>query len=745
MRLTPLTLSVSLFVLPLLPHWLQGQAITFEPTTTIALGHTPEPVAVGDLNGDNHLDVVIASSSASGGPDGDSVSVLLGSGDGTFQALGEFAVGGSRPEGVILAFIDEDPILDVVTANYGGNSVSVLLGSGTGALGTPIVTPVAGGPRFVVAWDFDGDDKLDLATANYNSDSISILKGDESGNFSITSSRGVGNGPEVIALAHLTPDANIDLVTADALGNTITPLRGNGTGGFTRGAFYSLDTNANPRFVLVADLDGDGLDDLIVANNDLHTVTLERNLGNLNFVFEESLSFDDGFISLRRPIYVDLADMDQDGNDDILITWTDDTADEGPDLFSIFPGTGTPFTYEEPLAFATGRTPLGVAAADFNSDGKQDVLVANAESDTASVYLSTAANPGVVVDNSTDDTTEIGFWSDSIASFPFGASSRKSTNTGARHTWEHDLTPAEYEVQIRWTVADNRSSQVPVEVEHAAGRTQTVVDQTEGVGVWHSLGTFDFDDVGTVTLTVPAGFTASADAVRFRPTAGPADPGDVPVIARSRPADFRIDENTVLAFQGNLTHQNSNDSENWVEAVFSAVGVGSESERISALRLFIDSNGDRSFDTGDRQLGSFESFTTDTQPLTFDGFSETLADQTSTDFFVIAELSSTGVATTSRPGASATPALAAGSGAFLLLMLLFARRGKSPLLKASYPLLVLLALVVLPVPGCGGGEGGGGSATPTNLQLELTSLSTVGSTSGVACTPSGLPVTGWNF
>ena len=54
-----------------------------------------------------------------------------------------------------------DEVLDVVTANFYGDSVSVLLGSGTGELDAPIVIPVAGGPRFVVAWDFDGDDKAD--------------------------------------------------------------------------------------------------------------------------------------------------------------------------------------------------------------------------------------------------------------------------------------------------------------------------------------------------------------------------------------------------------------------------------------------------------------------------------------------------------------------------------------------------------------------------------------------------------
>jgi len=756
MKRSPLVLSATLFILPLAPALLESQTITFEPTTNIPLGHVPEPVAVGDLDGDSNLDVVIANSAAGGGAGGDSVSVLLGNGDGTFDVLGEFGVGGARPEGVLLAFIDGDSILDVVTANFEGDSVSVLLGSGTGALGAPIVTPVAGGPRFVVASDFDGDDILDLATANYDGDSVSILKGNDTGNFVITGTLGVGNGPEVIALAHLTPDANIDLVTSNAIADTVTPLQGNGAGGFAVGAPHPVDNR--PRFVFATDLDGDGLDDLIVANNADHTVTLERNAGALNFVLQDSLSFDDGFISLRRPVYLDLADMNQDGIDDILVSWTDEPADVGPDLFSIFPGTGVPFEYGEPFAFAASRTPLGIVAADFNSDGQRDVLVSNAESDSASVYLSSAANPGVIVDNSTAETTEIGFWLPSTAPFPFGADSRESATTGAQHTWERDLVAAEYEVQIRWTVTNNRSPQVPVEVEHAAGMTQVVVDQTEGIGVWHSLGTFDFDDFGAVTLTVPpGGQTASADAVRFRPTAGPPNPpGNVPVIARPRPPDFRIDEDTVLAFQGNLRIQNPNDSEDWVSAVFSAVGDGDESNRISELQLFIDSNGDRSFDAGDTQLGSAESFVSDNQPLTFNGFSETLANQTSVDFFVVAKMDSSQVAAIAKPRASATPVLATGAVVLIMLLLLlllrgkFPLRGEGPLLNASCSLVVLLALAVLPVAGCGGGGSSGGGApppTPTtlDLQLQLSSISTVGSTTGTPSTQGGLPVTGWNF
>ena len=151
------------------PGRVMGETIAFEPAGVYPLGRVPEPLAVDDLNGDGFLDVVVANTAADGGPGGDNVSVLRGVGDGTFTHVGEFPVGGKRPEGVTLARIDGDAFLDAVTANFGAgeNSISVLLGDGTGGFGAPIKTALPAGRGS--SWRRTPMDGFtDLATSNYN-------------------------------------------------------------------------------------------------------------------------------------------------------------------------------------------------------------------------------------------------------------------------------------------------------------------------------------------------------------------------------------------------------------------------------------------------------------------------------------------------------------------------------------------------------------------------------------------------
>jgi hypothetical protein len=112
----------------------------------------------------------------------------------------------------------------------------------------------------------------------------------------------------------------------------IDPFAKLSAGGFTAGTSHSVQND--PRYLLARDLDGDGLDDLIVANNRSHTVSLERNDGAGGFTTERSLSFSqDQVITLERPVYLAFEDMNGDGRKDILVSWA------ANNLFTIFPGT----------------------------------------------------------------------------------------------------------------------------------------------------------------------------------------------------------------------------------------------------------------------------------------------------------------------------------------------------------------------------------------------------------------------
>jgi hypothetical protein len=144
---------------------------TFQAARNFAAGNRPWSVAVGDFNGDGIPDLAVANSYSN------NVSVLLGNGDGTFQAARNFAAG-SFPLSVAVGDLNGDGTLDLAVANSGGNNVSVLLGNGDGTFQAARNYAVGNGPLSVAVGDFNGDGAPDLAVANFFSNDVSILLND---------------------------------------------------------------------------------------------------------------------------------------------------------------------------------------------------------------------------------------------------------------------------------------------------------------------------------------------------------------------------------------------------------------------------------------------------------------------------------------------------------------------------------------------------------------------------------------
>src|SRR5215831_4072125 len=114
----------------------------FLTTAQYSTGTNPNSVAAGDFNGDGKTDLVTANYAAN------SVSVLLGNGDSTFQRHVDYAVG-LEPVAVAVGDFNGDGILDVVTANGSADTVSVLLGNGNGTVGSPQTFSTSGAPGSV--------------------------------------------------------------------------------------------------------------------------------------------------------------------------------------------------------------------------------------------------------------------------------------------------------------------------------------------------------------------------------------------------------------------------------------------------------------------------------------------------------------------------------------------------------------------------------------------------------------------
>jgi len=204
--------------------------------------------------------------------------VLLGNGNGTFQAQQTIATG-TNPYTVALANINGDGIPDFVTPNYFeyGGSPTIFLGKGDGTFSTkPMSLTLAYFPTSVVVGDFNGDGVLDLAFSDLNGVEIALGNGD--GTFNETPASPIQVPSELYSLqiGDFNHDGKLDLAGLDDYFDQIVVLLGNGDGTFavtkaTPGVNASFDP---PHQIATADFNGDGVPDLATLTYGVNTASI---------------------------------------------------------------------------------------------------------------------------------------------------------------------------------------------------------------------------------------------------------------------------------------------------------------------------------------------------------------------------------------------------------------------------------------------------------------------------------------
>ena len=286
--------------------YVQAQ-VSFDSASNFGTGFAPTSVALGDLNRDGSLDLVVTNSTAN------TVSVLLGTGTGGFGAKTDFTTG-LDPRFVAIGDLDSDGDLDLVVANNAADTVSVLLGTGTGSFGPKTDFGTGFDPLFVSVGDLDRDGDLDLVVVNNGSASVSVLLGTGTGSFGAKTDFGTGFVPTSVAIGDLNRDGKPDLAVTNSTASSVSVLLGTGTGSF--GTKTDFGTGFDPRSVAIADLDGDGNLDLAVANNGSATVSV---LLNTTVVSPGSFDPTVDFATGTAPSSVALGDVDRDGALDLVV------------------------------------------------------------------------------------------------------------------------------------------------------------------------------------------------------------------------------------------------------------------------------------------------------------------------------------------------------------------------------------------------------------------------------------------
>jgi hypothetical protein len=375
---------------------------TFQPAVSYGSGgEQTYSVAVADVNGDGKPDVVVTNYCANAGSCANgSVSVLLGNGDGTFQTAVSYGSGGAYVWSVAVGDVNEDGKPDLVLANIcasntncANGSMAVLLGNGDGTFQAAVNYGPGGYAAYsVAAADVNGDGKPDLVVANgcassgnCASGSVGVLLGNGDGTFQTAASYGSGGYYALsVAVADINGDGKPDLVVANDCTNndncangSVSVLLGNGDGTFQTAVSYSSG-GQYPYSVAVADVNGDGKPDLIVANecgSNCENNSVSVLLGNGDGTFQTAVSYSSGGL---YAFSVAVADVNGDGKPDLLVTnecFSSGNCANGSVSVLLGNGDGT---FQTAVSYGSGgEDAWGVAVGDMNGDGKPDLVVAN--------------------------------------------------------------------------------------------------------------------------------------------------------------------------------------------------------------------------------------------------------------------------------------------------------------------------------------------------------------------------------
>ena len=352
------------------------------PSTLQPGGVGPKGIVAGKFDGDNNWDVAVAwGDTVTGG-----VTVFRGAGDGQFFAGKTFGTGGFNCFAVQTAnfnnLSNNDTNADLVVVNRSSSNVGILFGDGTGSFGAATNVTTSATPNDVIVGDFTNDSptpKQDVLVVTLGGKTIDLLVGDGLGGFAAAKSFSLPNLGKGVVAGDFNSDGWLDVAATCQDKNVYIFINNKSANGdFVAGVAYGNASLTAPKALATADIDKDGILDLIVPNsgsdvngNPINTVSIFKGNGSAmkgNGTFADPFTL--GTVS-NNPNTVRVGDFNKDGKLDFV------TANGGGYNMSLFLGTGGGSFAVPPSTFSLGKDPEGLTVADFNNDGKLDVASAN--------------------------------------------------------------------------------------------------------------------------------------------------------------------------------------------------------------------------------------------------------------------------------------------------------------------------------------------------------------------------------
>jgi hypothetical protein len=341
----------------------------------------PAAMAVADLTGTGRLDLVVADAGTS------KVSVFPGGpGDGSFQARADYSVG-PNPSSLWVGDLNGDGKPDIVVGDSGASLVTVLLNSGNGTFSQRADYTVAGPPTAVVAGNFDGHGRADVAVTTSGVAHIEVLPNNGDGTFGSSIENPIPSVATAMASGDFNGNGKGDVAVVEN-GQVLVQMGNDGDGTFdsASGGPYSVG-GTGPYSITSADVNGDGVPDLIVTNQTTGLVTVLLGSGS-NGRFSQAPG--SPFAAGAGVSSATVADFNSDGNPDLALV------NAIANTVSVWNGRGDgSFSQDAGGSVPVGSFPSAVVAGDFNRDGSFDLAIADAGSSDITVLLANASRSSV--------------------------------------------------------------------------------------------------------------------------------------------------------------------------------------------------------------------------------------------------------------------------------------------------------------------------------------------------------------